>query len=200
MDVLTLLSLAKTLVDTLRGIRDLATAPGDRTPESASVEKIKEASEAFTLFRERLAKIVVQLEQSEELIHLLPVWQRDYDEIDVWKTELDNQDVVNTDRRLRNLVRDSLIDHFSGLTQKEKFPALSGVPSKIEEFRTRLEALQQDLDGIPHGNAEVWRLHWPTLKVRLGDIRDQASKIEMDALAIHTEQIREISEATVADL
>lgn len=193
MDPLSLVTLAKTIVDTLAGLKKLAPGTAGESPKA-----VAQVEHAFADFRTRLSALVVRLDASEDLLRLLPVWIRDFEEIDVWKNMLDEEDAQEYDRRLRRLVSESLHDHFAALTTRAKYESLDGIPELIDDFHDRLAALERELQSIPAGNVGAWNQHWPTLKVRLGDLGTASREIERRGLTLRGELLQEMRRAATA--
>jgi hypothetical protein len=158
----------------------------------------KRTVEGIEKTQERLAGIAEQLYQSVSLSKMLPIWLREHSRYDLYQNILSNDDVKLLDSGLRSLISDSIHDHFSATFFQTSFAALPGAEAAIEEFRDRLSALENQLNGIPPGDATAWRRTWPILKVRMHDLRVEAVKLNNLADTIHSELIVELREAAQA--
>ena len=160
----------------------------------------KRTAEGVKRTQERLAGIAEQLYQSVALSKMLPIWLQEHSRYDLFENTLSNDDVRLLDSGLRTLISDSIHDHFSGTFFRTSFAALPGVEVAIKEFRDRLSALENQLNGIPPGDATSWRRTWPTLKVRMHDLRSEAVKLNNLADTLHSELIVELREAAQASV
>ena len=75
----------------------------------------------------------------------------------------------------------------SGTFFRTNFNCLPGVEAGIKAFRERLLALEQQINGILPGDASMWKRTWPTLKVRMHDLRMEAVKVNNLADEVHSE-------------
>ena len=145
--------------------------------------------------QERLAGIADQLFQSVALSKMLPIWLKEHAAVDLYTDTLSDDDVKLVDTRLRQLISDSIHDHFSATFFRTNFAVLPGVGVGIKSFGDRLLALETQLNGIPPGNTTAWRLAWPIVKIRMNDLRLEAVKLDNLADEIHTSLVREIKDA-----
>lgn len=155
----------------------------------------KKRNEDIRKVQERLAGIAEQLYQSAALSKMLPIWLKEHNRYDLYQNTLSNEDVKLLDSGLRQLISDSVHDHFSGTFFRTSFSALPSVELSIRDFRSRLEALETQLNGIPPGDANAWRKTWPILKIRLHDLRVDALKLDNLADTLHSELIIELRDA-----
>jgi hypothetical protein len=162
--------------------------------------KKKKAAEDVKKTQERLAGIAEQLYQSVALSKMLPIWLKEHSKYDLFENTLSNDEVRLLDGGLRGLILDSIHDHFSGTFFHTSFAALPGVEALINEFRNRLTALENQLNGIPPGDATAWRRTWPVLKVRMHDLRIEALKLNNLADTLHSKLIVELREAAQASV
>jgi len=181
-----LVGIVKALVDVAKTGTDLFGKRQKATAES--VEKLKE----------RIAGIAEQLQQSVALSNLLPIWLKDHANVDLFTDKLSNDDVKVLDSKLRQLISDSVHDHFSGTFFRTSFACLPGVEAGISRFRERLIALEQQIDGITPGDAVAWRRTWPLIKSRMSDLRIEAVKINTLASEIHSQLVQELRQAATA--
>jgi len=72
---------------------------------------------------------------------------------------------------------------------------LPNVEGGIHAFRERLLALEQQLNGIVAGDATSWRRAWPTIKMRMQDLRMEAIKLDTLADDLHAKLVTELREA-----
>ena len=135
--------------------------------------------------QERLAGIAHQLFQSVALSKMLPIWLKEHATVDLYTDALTDDEVKLLDSKLRELVWDSIHDHFSGTFFRTSFAVLPGVEAGIKGFRDRLVALEGQLNGIPPGDAISWRRAWPIVKVRMNDLRLEAEKLDTLADDVH---------------
>jgi hypothetical protein len=155
----------------------------------------KAAAESIKKTQERLDGIADQLFQSVALSKMLPVWLKEHAAVDLYTDTLSDDEVKLLDSRLRELIRDSIHDHFSGTFFRTSFAVLPGVEAGIKEFRDRLLALETQLNGIPPGDATSWRRAWPVVKVRMHDLRLEAVKLDNLADEVHASLVRELRDA-----
>jgi len=155
----------------------------------------KVAAEGLKKSQDRLAGIAEQLHQSLSLSKMLPIWLKDQSAVNLWEDTLSDDDVKLLDSKLRDLISDSIHDHFSGTFFQTNFAVLPGVDAGIRDFRQRLLALETQLNGMPHGDAVSWRRSWPIIKVRMHDLRIEAVKLDNLADAIHASLIGELRDA-----
>ena len=155
----------------------------------------KQTEQELKKLQERLAGIADQLHQSVALSKMLPIWLKEHSTYDLFENSLTNDDVKLLDRGLRNLISDSIHDHFSGTFFHTSFATLPGVDAGIKKFRDSLSALEGQLDGIPPGDATSWRRAWPILKVRMHDLRVEALKLNNLADELHSKLIVELRDA-----
>jgi len=153
-----------------------------------------ERKKAIQNAQERLDGVAEQLFQSVTLSKMLPIWLKEHAEVDLYVDKLSNDDVKLLDNRLRNLIFDSIHDHFSGTIFRMSFAVLPGVENGIKAFRDKLLALETQLNGIPAGNAKAWRLAWPIIKIRMQDLRIEAVKLDNLADEIHSKLVTELRE------
>jgi hypothetical protein len=146
--------------------------------------------------QQRLEGISEQLHHSVALTKMLPIWLREYQAVDLYVTSPTNEEVKLLDSRLRALIGDSIHDHFSGTFFHLNFAVLPNVDSGIRSFRERLLALEAQLNGIPPGDAVSWRRAWPTLKVRLHDLRVEVEKISKTAEDVFVALLSELRDAS----
>ena len=125
---------------------------------------------------------------------MLPIWLKEHAAVDLYTDTLSDDDVKLLDSRLRNLIHDSIHDHFSGTFFRMNFSVLPDVEAGIRSFREWLLALEKQLDGIPPGDATSWRRAWPILKVRMHDLRTEAVKLDNLADDLHAKLVAELRE------
>jgi hypothetical protein len=126
---------------------------------------------------------------------MLPIWLKDHSEVDLFTESLSDDEVRLLDSRLRGLIHDSIHDHFSGTFFRTSFACLPGVEAGINAFRDRLLALEQQINGIVAGDAIAWRRAWPSLKLRMHDLRVEAVKINNLADEVHSNLVQELRNA-----
>lgn len=155
----------------------------------------KATAEAVKKTQERLAGIADQLYQSLALSKMLPIWLNEHATVNLYTDKLTTVQVKLLDQRLRQLISDSIHDHFSGVFFGTSFAVLPGVEAGIEDFRDRLKALEVQLNGIPAGDAVAWRRAWPTVKTRMQDLRREAEKLDTLSEAVQASLVHELREA-----
>ena len=178
------------LVGIIKGLVDVT-----KTGTDLFGKRQKATVESVSQLRERIAGLAEQLHQSIALSKMLPIWLKDQAEVDLFTDKLSNDDVRLLDSKLRQLISDSIHDHFSGTFFRTSFVCLPGVESGIETFRERLLALEQQINGIVPGDATAWRRTWPILKLRMHDLRVEAVKINNLADKVHNELVQELRAA-----
>lgn len=182
------------LVGVVKGLFDLTKSGMDlfgRRGEAARVPIQK--------LQERMSGLAEQLERSVMLSKMLPIWLKEHASVDLYEDKLSNEDVRLLDSRLRSLISDSIHDHFSGVFFRTSFAVLPGVDSAMKAFQSSLTALEQQLNGIPPGDAVSWRRAWPLIKLRMNDLRIEAVKIDNLAEHVHAQLITEIRDAASAN-
>lgn len=187
-----LVTITKNVIDAIKGARSFWS---NKPKEDAKLEQIEEA---FKVFQARLSYLANQLTQSEALYRMLPMWRNNLAQIPVWQSALADDDVPKLDQRLRQLISDSIHDNFSAIFFEQQFDTLPDVPKKIEQFRERLQDLERELQAIPYSNQEAWKNHWPTLKMRLGDLDRLAWNLERHVTDLRGSLVREIESAAAA--
>lgn len=195
MDVMTvgaLVAITRNLIEAIKGARSFWS---NKPKEDAELERIEQA---FAAFQARLRHLAEQLTQSEALARMLPIWLNVLAQIPVWQNVLADDDVPKLDRQLRRLISDSIHDYFSATFFHQDFGALPDVLKKIEQFRERLQDLERELLAIPFGNQGAWKSHWPSLKMRLGDLDRLARDLESHVADLHGRLVREIESAAAA--
>jgi hypothetical protein len=145
--------------------------------------------------QDRLAGIADQLFQSVALSKMLPIWLKEHATVDLYTDALSDDEVKLLDSKLRQLIADSIHDHFSGTFFRTSFAVLPGVEAGIKSFRDSLLALENQLNGIPPGDAVSWRRAWPIVKVRMHDLRLEAIKLDNLADSLHASLVSELREA-----
>jgi hypothetical protein len=160
----------------------------------------KQTTAELKKLQERLAGIADQLHQSVALSKMLPIWLKEHARYDLYVNTLSNDEVKLLDRGFRNLISDSIHDHFSGTFFRTSFATLPNVDLKIKDFRDKLNELENQLNGIPPGDAISWRRAWPILKVRMDDLRKAAVKLDNLADELHSELIIELRKAAHTSL
>ncbi|KVD70357.1 hypothetical protein [Burkholderia ubonensis] len=178
-----LVSIVKNLFDIAKGGTDIF---GRRQ---------KATEEAVEQLKERITGLAEQLHQSVALSKMLPIWLKDHAEVDLFVSQLSDDDVRLLDSKLRRLISDSIHDHFSGTLFRTDFNCLPGVEIMIKGFRDRLLVLEQTLNGIVPGDAEAWRRTWPFLKLRMHDLRVEAVKVNNLADEIHSDLVQELRQS-----
>ncbi len=153
------------------------------------------ATESVRNAQERLAGIADQLYQSVALSKMLPLWLREHATVDLYTDALTDDEVKLLDSTLRQLISDSIHDHFSGTFFMTNFTGLPGVEPGIKLFREKLIALESQMNGILPGDATSWRRSWPIVKVRMTDLRVEAVKLENVAEEVHASLLRELRDA-----
>jgi gas vesicle protein len=180
-----LVGILKSLLEAAKSGRELF---GSGASRKATAEAIKKT-------QDRLAGIADQLFQSVALSKMLPIWLKEHATVDLYTDTLTDDEVKLLDSRLRQLISDSVHDHFSGTFFGTSFAVLPGVDAGIKGFRERLLALEAQLDGIPPGDATSWRRAWPIVKVRMHDLRLAAVKLDNLADELHASLVRELRDA-----
>ena len=180
------------LVTIVKNLGDIAKTGGDLF---GGKKKAEETASAVIDLKGRISGIAEQLHESVVLSKMLPIWKKDYEKFDIFKNNLSDDDVRMLDAKLRELIDDSIHDHFSGTFFRTSFADLQEVDKAISGFRERLTDLEKQLKGIAPGNAEAWRYSWPTLKVRLQDLRQKADTVYDLADDAHSALIKELREA-----
>jgi hypothetical protein len=155
----------------------------------------RSAAEGVKKTQQRLAGIADQLFQSVALSKMLPIWLKEQAAVDPYTEALSDDEVKLLDSRLRQLISDSIHDHFSATFFRTSFAVLPGVDAGIKDFRDRLLALETQLNGIPPGDATSWRRAWPIVKVRMHDLRVEAVKLDNMADDVHASLVRELRDA-----
>ena len=155
----------------------------------------KPTPEAVDQLKQRVAGLAEQLRQSVALSKMLPVWLKEHSRFDLFTDALSDDQVRVLDSGLKALISDSIRDHFSSVFFRTSFACLPGIEPAIKSFRERLLVLEQQLNGVPPGDAQAWRYAWPVLKVRLHDMRIEAVKIENMADEVHSSLVTELAEA-----
>ena len=143
----------------------------------------------------RIEGIAEQLQQSVALSRMLPIWLKDHAEVDLFQGSLGEDEIRLLDTKLRNLIADSVHDHFSGTFFHTSFRELPGIGTAIQDFRDKLITLEKQLNFIPPGDIAAWRLSWPVLKIRMHDLRMAAVTINNLADEIHKQLIDELKAA-----
>jgi hypothetical protein len=154
----------------------------------------KRSAESVSKAQERLGGVAEQLFQSVALSKMLPIWLQEHSKFDLYTDKLSDDNVKLLDSGLKRLISDSIHDHFSATFFRTSFAVLPNVETGIQGFRQRLVALETQLEGITAGNADSWRLAWPTLKVRLNDLRIEATKLDSMADELHAKLVTELRE------
>jgi gas vesicle protein len=180
----TLVGILKALLEAAKSGRELFGA----SSKKATAEAVKKT-------QDRLAGIADQLFQSVALSKMLPIWLKEHATVDLYTDALTDDEVKLLDSRLRQLISDSIHDHFSGTFFQTSFAVLPGVEAGIKGFRDRLLALEGQLNGIPPGDATSWRRAWPIVKVRMHDLRLEAVKLDNLADEVHGSLVRELRDA-----
>jgi hypothetical protein len=126
---------------------------------------------------------------------MLPIWLKEHATVDLYTDNLTDEEVKLLDSRLRQLISDSIHDHFSGTFFRTNFGVLPGAEAGIKDFRQRLLALESQLNGIPPGDAISWGRAWPIIKVRMHDLRVEAVKLDNLADDVHASLVRELRDA-----
>ena len=180
-----LVGILKSLIDAAKSGRELFSASSSK----------KSTAEALKKTQDRLAGIADQLFQSVALSKMLPIWLKEHATFDLYTDALTDDEVKLLDSRLRQLISDSIHDHFSGTFFRTSFAVLPGVEVGIKGFRDRLLALETQLNGIPPGDATSWRRAWPAVKVRMHDLRLEAVKLDNLADEVHASLVRELKDA-----
>jgi hypothetical protein len=180
-----LVAILKALLDAAKSGRELF---GGSSSKKATAEAVKKT-------QARLGGIAAQLFQSVALSKMLPIWLKEHATVDLYTDALTDDEVKLLDSRLRQLVSDSIHDHFSGTFFGTSFAVLPGVEAGIKGFRDKLLALESQLNGIPPGDAISWRRSWPVVKVRMHDLRLEAVKLDNVADEVHASLVRELKDA-----
>lgn len=154
----------------------------------------KKTAESVNKAQERLDGIAEQLFQSVALSKMLPIWLKEHERVELFTETLSDEDVKLLDSQLRDLIYQSIHDHFSGTFFRTSFAVLPNVEEGIHAFRERLLALEKQLDGIPAGDATSWRRTWPIIKVRMQDLRMEAIKLDSLADDLHAKLVTELRE------
>jgi len=175
-----LVSIVKGLVDIAKGGSGMF-GGGKKIPQAA-VDQLQQ----------RVAALAEQLHQSVALSKMLPVWLKEHSQFNLYADHLSDDEVKVLDSGLKSLVSNSIRDHFSGVFFKTSFACLPGIDAAIKAFQGRLHDLEQQLNGIPPGDAQAWRHAWPVLKVRLNDMRVEALRIENMADDVHSKLVQEL--------
>lgn len=181
-----LVAIVKGLVDITKGGADLF---GKRH---------KATGETIVQLKERIEGIAEQLHRSVVLSRMLPIWLKDHARVDLYTDKLTAADVKLLDAELRQLIFDSINDHFAGTLFGTSFACLPEVEQSMKEFGDRLRALEQQLNGIPPGDADAWKRTWPVVKVRMHDLRVEALRLSHLADKVHTDLINELRDASAA--
>jgi len=178
-----LVAIVKGLLDAAKAGRELFAG----SSKKATVEAVKQT-------QARLAGIADQLFQSVALSKMLPIWLKDHATVNLYTEALTDDEVKLLESNLRQLISDSIHDHFSGTFFGTSFAVLPGVEAGIKDFRGRLLALEGQLNGIPPGDATAWRRAWSIVKVRMHDLRVEAEKLDNLADQVHASLVQELRE------
>ena len=146
----------------------------------------------------RVSGIAEQLDRCVSLSKMLPLWLKDHSEVNLFTEKLSDEDVRLLDSKLRDLIGDSIHDHFSGVFFRMSFGVLPGIDTAMADFQQRLLALEVQLNGVPAGDAVAWRRSWRVIKVRMSDLRQEAVKIDNLAEQIHAQLVKELRDASSA--
>ena len=157
-----------------------------------------DAQKNVKALQDRVCGIAEQLDRCVALSKMLPIWLKDHSEVDLFTDKLSDDEVRLLDTKLRSLISDSIHDHFSGVFFRTSFAVLPGMEPAMNGFQQRLLALEQQLNGVPPGDAISWRRSWAVIKVRMHDLRVEAVKIDNLAEQIHTQLIVELRDASNA--
>lgn len=182
-----LAGITKTVIDSLKGLRDLVGRSDD--------EPVSELKVAFSEFQERIGSIATQLEQAEMLGRMLPIWLKELSKFEVWETGPSDETLQMFDRDLRNFISDSVRDHFSSVFFQASFDQLPTVLVLLKDLRQKLNDLDGSLQAIPHSSIEGMKLHLPIVKTRLHDLRIVAVKLDNNANDVRRNLIAELRHA-----
>lgn len=190
MDIVTigsLIGITKSLVEVLKDAGRLF---------SGSSAKAKLES-AFAELYERIEVLSVQLEQSEGLTRMVPAWLELANRMPMWQevTAIEHREAQILDQDLRNLINDSIRDHFSATFFRSNFDRLPGVPVKLEIFRDRLHTLDRTVSTVQPGNVESLKALWPQLTTQFNDARNAAYEIQRIADDLQGQLIQELRDA-----
>lgn len=187
-----LAGISKTVIDSLKGLRDLI-GRGDEEP-------VTELEVAFSEFQERIGFIATQLEQAEMLGRMLPIWLKEQSKFEIWETSPSDETLKMLDRDLRNFISDSVRDHFSSVFFQTSFDKLPSVLVLLKDLRQKLKELDGSIQAIPHSSLEGWRLYLPIVKTRLHDLRIVAVKLDDNADDVRRNLITELRQAADVQL
>lgn len=187
-----LVGITKTVIDSLKGVRDLAKGD-DKAP-------VADLGDAITDFQKRIALIATQLEQAEMLGRMLPIWLKEHSKFEIWEANPSDDTLIMLDGELRSFISDSVRDHFSSVFFHASFDKLPSVVELLKELRQKLQELDGSLQAIPYSSLEGWRLHLPIVKTRLQDLRIVAVKLDDNADEVRRKLIAELREAAEISL
>ena len=182
-----LVSIIKNLLDSTKTGRELW-----------GVGNKKLTIDSITKTQGRLSGISEQMFQSMALYKMMPIWLKEHAQFDLFDNTLSNEDVTKLDTKLRGLIFDSNHDHFKATFFHTSFSVLPGVDDGIKQFGDKLKALEDQLNGIPAGDATSWRRTWPILKMRMHDLRVEAVNLMVRVDEIQTALIMELRDAAGA--
>jgi hypothetical protein len=177
-----------TLVSIVKGLLDLVKS-------GSSLLGRKDSPQLLQPLQQRIAIISEQLQNSIALTKLLPLWLKEHEAFDLFADKLDDEKVRSLDTKLRELIRDSVHDHFSSAFFRTNFKSLPPVSVAIDKFREKLKTLETQIDFVPPGDAAAWRHSWPVIKVRMSDLRRAAVEVENLAEQAQADVVRELREA-----
>lgn len=145
--------------------------------------------------QERLAGIADQLNQSVALSKMLPLWVYQYEQTGIYAATHSDDDLREFARKVDRLISDSIYDTFSNAFFRMNFAILPGVDPIIGDFRKKLTTLHADVRRIaPWDSADAWRKELPTLMVRMGDLREEVTKLTDLVEGVHAALIKELKD------
>ena len=147
----------------------------------------------------RIDILSVQLEQSENLTRMVPAWIELANRIgrslygEPSKMTASEVQIVEGD--LRDLMHESIRDHFSSTFFREQFDKLPDVPLKLELFRDRLKTLDRTISNMAPGDLSALSALWPQIRTHFNEAQNTARDIERLAEDLHGELIKELRDA-----
>jgi hypothetical protein len=185
-----------TLVGITKSVIDIVKSVSPTFRDRSAQEKLHDG---FAELYGRIDILSVQLEQSENLTRMVPAWIELADRIgrSFYRrpSEMNASEVQILDRDLRDLMNESIRDHFSSTFFSVQFDRLPEVPLKLDLFRDRLKTLDRTISNVPPGDVDALNALWPQIRTHFNDARNAASDIERLAEDVHGKLIRELRDA-----
>lgn len=200
MDITTigvLVGLAKTLVDTMKGIGDLMSTRKSFLGGDTGKAEFEKLKENVKLFYQRLDTLTEQLEKSELLVRIVEAWLQVIHRMSIpsslEKSSDDEAKSIYED--LRDFLRDTSSDYFSGAFFRTDFRQFPTVETDLNVFRSNLDQLKATVNSITPQNMAVFKLQWPVITTQLNNLRNSGSQVSQTVSQVHEQLIQELRDA-----